>query len=186
MPFQLLKPSLEYLPEYKAALEQGWGPDTRRPAASGKEDLEKIATDAEAFVNSLDDPEAKAGPVTLPDGSTVPRLPGFHSWMWDGEFCGNIGFRWQKGTSELPPHCLGHIGYSVVPWKQRKGYATQALALLLPMAKAQGLSYVELTANPDNPASQKVIIANGGILAERFQKAAAYGGGEGLRFRINL
>ena len=67
----------------------------------------------------LDDREAKRGPVTLPDGSQVPRLPGYRRWMWDGEFCGSIGFRWQPGTSALPPYVLGHIGYSVVPWKQR-------------------------------------------------------------------
>ena len=59
--------------------------------------------------------------------------------MWDGEFCGSIGFRWQPGTSALPPYCLGHIGYSVVPWKQRRGYATKALALLLPDARKEGL-----------------------------------------------
>jgi len=35
--------------------------------------------------------------------------------MWDGEFCGQIAFRWQPGTEALPPHCLGHVGYSVVP-----------------------------------------------------------------------
>jgi len=41
--------------------------------------------------------------------------------MWDDEFAGSIGFRWQPGTSALPPHCLGHIGYAVVPWKQGRG-----------------------------------------------------------------
>ena len=56
-----------------------------------------------------------------------------------------IGLRWQAGTQELPPHCLGHIGYSIVPWKQRLGYATSALAQLLPEARAEGLLYVELT-----------------------------------------
>src|SRR2546430_6881442 len=37
---------------------------------------------------------------TLPDGSVVPRLPGYRKWIWDGEFCGVIGFRWQPGRSE--------------------------------------------------------------------------------------
>jgi predicted acetyltransferase len=52
--------------------------------------------------------------VALPDGTMVPRLPGFWRWLWDGEFCGSIQFRWQPGTPDLPPTCLGHIGYSVV------------------------------------------------------------------------
>ena len=68
------------------------------------------------------------------DGTTVPRLPGYLKWMWDGEFCGVIGFRWQPGTEALPPTCLGHIGYAVVPWKRGRGYATAALLALGPLA----------------------------------------------------
>jgi len=124
--------------------------------------------------------------ITLPDGSKVPRLPGYSRWMWDGEFCGSIGFRWQPGTTELPPHCLGHVGYSVVPWKRGRGYATRALQLLLPQAGEEGLAYIELTTDSDNIASRRVIEANGGKLIERFRKPAAYGGAESLRFRIFL
>ena len=106
--------------------------------------------------------------------------------MWDGEFCGTIGFRWQRGMVELPPHCLGHIGYSVVPWKRRRGHATRALGLILPLARAEGLPYVELTTDADNRASRKVIEANGGVLVERFNKLAVYGGAVSLRYRIRL
>jgi predicted acetyltransferase len=106
--------------------------------------------------------------------------------MWDGAFCGSIGFRWQPGTTDLPPYCLGHIGYSVVSWKRRQGYATGALALLLPEAKAEGLAFVEITTDADNVASQRVITSNGGQLVERFNKPAAYGGAPSLRFRIQL
>lgn len=81
---------------------------------------------------------------------------------------------------------LGHVGYAIVPWKEGNGYATQALALLLPMALNVGLSYIDLTTDPENIPSQKVILKNGGRLTERFQKPEAYGGGEGLRFRIWL
>jgi len=186
MTFELVAPKLKYLSSYKAALEQGWSPDNIRGTAAAAEELAAIAQDPDKFVASLTDLEAKGGLITLPDGSTARRLPGFRSWMWDGEFCGSIGFRWQPGTSELPPHCLGHIGYSVVPWKQRRGYATRALALLLPTLELLGLSHVYLTTDPDNEASQKVITANGGVLVERFKKPAAYGGQESLRFRIAL
>ena len=34
--------------------------------------------------------------------------------------------------------------------------------------------------------SQRVILANGGVLVERFSKRSAYGNLEGLRFRIVL
>ena len=184
MPVTLVKPTLEFLPSYKSALERGWGPDNLREAEAAREHLAKIAQDTALFVALHDDPHALAGPVTLPDGSQVARLPGITRWLWDGEFCGSINLRWQNGTSALPSHVLGHIGFSVVPWKRRLGYATRALALLLPEARAQGLEYVELTTAPGNIASQKAILANGGRLIERFRKDAAYGGDEGLRFRI--
>jgi predicted acetyltransferase len=104
--------------------------------------------------------------------------------MWDGEFCGTIGFRWQPGTTDLPPYCLGHIGYAVVPWKRGNGYATRALGLLLPEARDRGLPFVELTTDEGNLASQRVIEANGGELYERFTKPASYGGAPSLRYRI--
>ena len=118
----------------------------------------------------LDDREAKAGPITLPDGTQVPRLPGYRRWIWDDGFCGSIDFRWQPGTEALPPTCLGHIGYAVVPWKRGRGYATRALAMMLPEARKEGLAYVELTADLDNVPSQKVITDNGGACVKRFSK----------------
>jgi len=122
----------------------------------------------------------------LPDGSKASRLPGYRRWLWDGEFCGSIGLRWQRGTTDLPPHCLSHIGYAVVPWKQQRGYATLALGQLLPEARAEGLAFVEIATDPTNIASQRVIEANGGVLFERFTKPAQFGGVEGLRYRIAL
>lgn len=185
-PLQLLVPSLAQLDAYAEALKRGWSPDNVRLEEAAREELGRIAHDPAAFIAWLDDRDAKGGPITLPDGSRVPRLPGYRRWMWDDGFCGSIGFRWQPGTSALPAHCLGHIGYSVVPWKQRRGYATRALALLLPEARKEGLSYVELTADPGNLPSQKVITANGGVLVKRFRKEAAYGDAEALLFRIPL
>jgi predicted acetyltransferase len=182
---QLVWPDASHLASYTKALEKGWSPDNLRPEAS-RDELAEIAKDPTRFLANQVDREARAGPVLLPDDSTVPRLPGYHRWMWDGDFCGSIGFRWQPGTNELPPYCLGHIGFSVVPWKRRQGYATAALGMLLPDAKAEGLSYVELTCDTSNTASRRVIEANGGVLVERFQKLESHGGAESLRFRIQL
>ena len=181
----LVWPAAQYLPGYVHALQQGWSPDNLRPQAA-LDELARVAEDPDRFLSEQVDREAKGPSITLPDGSTVPRLPGYSRWMWDGEFCGSIGFRWQPGTTELPPYCLGHVGFSVVPWKRRRGYATRALQLLLPLAGEEGLVYIELTTNSDNIASRRVIEANGGKLVERFHKPAAYGGAESLRFRILL
>jgi predicted acetyltransferase len=183
---KLVVPALDYLGGYRDALQRGWSPDNVRLEAAACEELEKIAADPAAFVASLDDPEATAGPITLGDGSKVPRLPGYRRWMWDGEFCGSIGFRWQKGTSALPPYVLGHVGYAVVPWKRRLGYATRALALLLDDARREGLDHITLTTDPDNMPSQKVITANGGTLIERFTMDESHGRAEALRWCIPL
>ena len=181
---ELVWPSLDCLPGYVDALNRGWSPDNVRGEAASREQLAVIGEDAAAFIASLVDREAKGAPIALADGTAVPRLPGYERWMWDGDFCGRIGLRWKPGTEALPPTCLGHIGYSVVHWKQRLGYATEALRLLLPEAKAEGLSYVEITTDPENRASQRVIEANGGVLVEEFIKPKELGGTMGLRYRI--
>jgi len=185
MTIEIVKPALEHLPSYKAALERDWSPDNVRLLDATREQLAAIAARPAAFVASLDDPEGRQPPLQLPDGSFVQRLPSIRRWVWDGEMAGSIGLRWQKGTAELPPHVLGHIGYAIVPWKSGRGYATEALRLMLGEAKALGLPYVELTSDPENAPSHKVILNNGGRLIERFVKHAAYGG-ESLRFRIEL
>jgi predicted acetyltransferase len=183
---ELVWPSREYLPSYTAALERGWSPDNVRGQVAAQQERQRIAADADAFLASLVDKEAAGDPITLPDGMTVPRLPGYRRWMWDGEFCGSIGFRWQRGTEALPPYCLGHIGYAVVPWKQRRGYATRALREVLRDASAEGLRYVEITTDPGNVGSRRVIEANGGVLVEEFITLAAFGSKRELRYRVYI
>jgi predicted acetyltransferase len=184
-PMELVWPARPYLPGYVTALNRGWARDETRPE-SGAEERAAIEADAALFLASLVDREARGAPVTLPDGTQVPRLPGYKCWMWDGEFCGSIDLRWQPGTLDLPAYCLGHIGYSVVPWKQRKGYATRALGAMLMLAAGEGLSRVEVTTSPGNIASQKVIEANGGVLAESFLTLPSQGSLTKYRYFIYL
>ncbi len=180
----LVWPTSEHLPSYVAALERGWSPDNLRGEAAAREELARIASDPDAFLRSLVDVEAAGAPIALPDGTTVPRLPGYVKWIWDGEFCGSVGFRWRRGTEALPPTCLGHIGYAVVPWKRGRGYATRALSEMLADVKSAGLRYVEITTKPENIASRRVIEANGGVLVEEFTAPASLGGARHARYRI--
>jgi predicted acetyltransferase len=73
----------------------------------------------------------------------------------------------------------------VVPWKQRRGYATPALAHMLGEAREVGLSCVEITAAVDNSASQRVIEANGGRYAGRFVNPS-YGTEPKRRYVVDL
>lgn len=186
MTLVLVTPTPEYLPAYVDALQRGWSPDNLRPVETAREELEEIARDTDAFLARMDDPEGKGPEVVQKNGARFKRLPGFTRWLWDGQFCGSINLRWQPGTETMPEHVPGHIGYSVVPWKRRLGYASRALGLLLPDARAQGLRWIDLTTEVDNEPSQKVITANGGELIERFDKPDSHGGGDALLWRIRL
>jgi predicted acetyltransferase len=178
--FDLVEPSLARLPGYTAALKRGWSPDNVRDVSG--EQFAAIRTDAAGFVASL---LSQTGTVKLPDGTEIPKLPNRVRWMWDGEFCGQIGLRWQPGTDELPAHVLGHVGYAVVPWKRRRGYATEALRQMLVIARGVGLKRVEITTDRGNEASRKVIEANGGSFMEEFAHPQ-YGDDVRLRFWVNL
>jgi predicted acetyltransferase len=157
----LVTPSLDRLPPYAEALTRGWSPNTMRDVSGAQ--LAAIRTDPAAFVADL--ARLEGGTITLGDGTVVPRLPGAVLWIWDASFCGAINLRYVPGTEDLPPHVSGHVGYAVVPWKQRRGYATRALALMLPIAHARGLERVLITTDDDNIPSQKVVLANGGTPA---------------------
>ena len=177
---QLVAPSPEYVPSYAAALETGWSPSNVINVSAGQ--LAAIFKDPVAFVAGL---LLQGGTITLPDGTAIPRLPFVLRWMWDGSFCGSISLRWQNGTHALPSHVLGHIGYAVVPWKRGRGYATEALRMMLAEAARIGLHRIEITADPDNLASQRVIEKAGGRYVEMFVNAH-FGSEPHLRYVVDL
>ena len=57
----------------------------------------------------------------------------------------------------------GHCGYSVRPSERRKGYAKEMLRLNLQNAKEMGIEKLLVTCNVNNIASEKTILANGGV-----------------------
>lgn len=182
---QLVTPEQHHLEDYCAALSRGWSPNNLRPEVA-REHLARIEKDAGGFLAGLQDPEARGGPVRLPDGSYVPRLPSLRRWIWDGGFCGSIGLRWRADGAPLPPTASGHIGYAVVPWRRREGLASGALRAILPLGRDQKLTHVDITVDPDNVASIGVIAKVGGYLAARYAKHPSLGTGEELLYRIDL
>ena len=76
----------------------------------------------------------------------------------------------------------GHIGYTVRPSERSKGYAKEMLRLNLENARALGLKRVMITCSPDNPASERTIIANGG----KFEKDVIVDGAIIRRYWIAL
>ena len=60
----------------------------------------------------------------------------------------------------------GHIGYSIRPSERGKGYAKEALRQGLQVAKEKNIKRALVTCSTENPASQAVILANGGQLED--------------------
>ena len=76
----------------------------------------------------------------------------------------------------------GHIGYTVSPSERRKGYAKEMLHLNLQNCRDRGIDRVLLVCNRENIASEKTIIANGGV----FETEIIVGGHTMKRFWITL
>ncbi len=183
---QLVAPSASHLESYLAAAARGWSsPSAAMDPEAAAAESQAILREPDDFIDALNDPMHHGEPVTLPGGQQVPRLPSVRRWMWDGDYCGAISLRWQEGTTELPPHCLGHIGYAVVPWKRRRGYATAALADMLDVARERGMPHVDIVTDVDNVPSQAVVLANGGVLVREFLAPEMSGGFAALLFRVD-
>ena len=57
----------------------------------------------------------------------------------------------------------GHCGYSVRPSERGKGYAKEMLRLNIQNAKTMGIEKLLITCGIKNEASEKTILANGGV-----------------------
>jgi predicted acetyltransferase len=100
-----------------------------------------------------------------------PRRESRLFWLDDGEISGTINVRFRRDTEDLLPHVDGHIGYAMVPLKTRCGCATEALRQMLPVAREVGLKRVRVTCVPENEASSRVILKDGGNSGCRYETA---------------
>ncbi len=61
----------------------------------------------------------------------------------------------------------GHIGYEIHPAHRDKGYATEMLRQVLQTDLVRRIGKVLLTCAPDNVASNKTILSNGGVCTQK-------------------
>jgi predicted acetyltransferase len=76
----------------------------------------------------------------------------------------------------------GHCGYSVRPSERGKDYAKEMLRLNIKNAKILGIEKLLITCDVENIASEKTILANGGI----YEKTIDVDGCEMKRYWINV
>jgi predicted acetyltransferase len=135
------------------------------PGLQGVEYTLRTLVDPDTFAEFCDYTAALARSETSRPGGWVT---GTYLWMVEDDpedhVVGRISLR-----HALTPWLLevgGHIGYAVRPSARGRGYATRALALMLPVAAAHGIDPVLITCDDTNVASRKVIEANGGVLED--------------------
>lgn len=68
--------------------------------------------------------------------------------------------------NERMKNYTGHVGYSVRPSERRKGYATMMLAKAKDYLSSFGFSEIQVSCLPENVASRRTILANGGEYIE--------------------
>ena len=76
----------------------------------------------------------------------------------------------------------GHCGYTVCPSERGHGYAKEILRLNLRNAKGLGIDKLLITCHSDNTASEKTILANGGV----YEKTITVDGTEIKRYWITV
>ena len=154
----LVTPTLDALGGFEDALMRGWAPDPRRTgdAAYIAAELDALRADRAGYLDRL---------LTFPAPaeSVSPTTPVNHAlWISDGAFAGKADLRFVPATGAVPDGVPGHVGYSIVPWKQGRGYATGALRALMAFARAKGLTELQILCNVENTASRSVVEKVGG------------------------
>ena len=99
------------------------------------------------------------GSAAIPD--TVPATQFMFIRTRDNKLVGMIDVR--HYFNEYLEKYAGNIGYSVRPSERCKGYAKQMLKQTLPFCKSIGLDKVLVCCIDGNIASEKTILANGGV-----------------------
>jgi predicted acetyltransferase len=106
------------------------------------------------------------------------RVPETTYWgVMNGQVVGRIALRHflNRNLEEFG----GHIGYEVRPSVRGRGVAKAMLAAVLATPKAKEIGRILLTCAPDNIASNRTILGNGGVLGrtayvEKWQRMTNY------------
>lgn len=153
---KLVKPSTVYFDQL-IILKQDFSKNNG-PRIQGSGSIDKY-DDLNEWLKSISDIEQGLNPKLVP--ST------YYLILSDDEVVGTICMRHYL-TKDLEEFG-GHIGYSIKPSARRKGYAKEALRLILELYKDK-YDEILIMCEDDNIASNKTILANEGILINQIEK----------------
>ena len=153
---KLIKPSSENFTQL-VELKQDFI-NNNEPRIQGSGSIEKY-DDLNGWLKSINDIEQGKNEKLVP--ST------YYLILSDDEVVGTISMRHYL-TKDLEEFG-GHIGYSIKPSARRKGYAKEALRILLDLYKDK-YDEILIVCEDDNIASNKTVLANGGVLINKIEK----------------
>ena len=165
---KLIKPLSEHFTQL-VELKQDFI-NNNEPRIQGSGSIDKY-DDLNGWLKSINDIEQGKNEKLVP--ST------YYLILSDDEVVGTISMRHYL-TKDLEEFG-GHIGYSIKPSARRKGYAKEALRLILELYKDRYDEILIMCEN-DNIASNKTILANGGV----FEKTIEVDGCQMKRYWINV
>ncbi|KQU69225.1 GNAT family N-acetyltransferase [Phycicoccus sp. Root101] len=156
---------LEAADEFRAAGEATYDGIVNWPAEG---DFPGVVFTREALDDPAEFERLVANRVGDADEASL-RPPGWSTatywWMEDperpDEYVGSISLR-HRIDHPLLASIGGHIGYGVRPGARRRGFASDALRQVIPIAATRGIDRLLVTCDLDNTASARTIEANGG------------------------
>lgn len=156
---EILKPTLRLIPSYFEFIEE-----MRLQGEKIWESMiPKQGQDSEAFINRINWEESNPGINLVPQST-------YWGTVDESTVVGRVVLRHQLNARLM--EFGGHISYEVRPSARRCGIAKALLKKVLETPKAKEIGRLLLTCAPDNEASNKTIIANGGILEKTAYVAA--------------
>ena len=171
----LKKPTIEYaddIMQLRQEIIDANDPD----AFAGCGNLEECKT-AQEWIDRITMME---NPETCPEGRVSSHMF-IGVRVSDNKIVGVIDLRHHLGNPVLR-EWGGHFGYIVRPGERGKGYAKEMVRQNLINCKELGLHKVMITCNRNNIASEKTILANGGV----FEKEVLVDGEYTKRFWVTI
>lgn len=155
---KFIEPNIQYKEKVQEYIQEFIDAGTETINGSGGLDSHLVKDGYEAWLGEV---ERKAD-VTRKKPGEISASTFFYVREDDDRILGMVNIRY--GLNEFLFNEGGHIGYSIRPGEQGKGYATQMLEQALLFCQFIGLDQVLVICEKNNVASARVIQKCGGVM----------------------